>query len=91
MERDKGSELIDDEDVTWDRREVYIQQQAGAVLVTTEKLTKVSIIKRHPCRQRASQETCEGERSPMPIWTIHSFKKKRVFLVHPTACRGGNP
>ena len=66
------SKSHDDEDVTWDRREIHIQQQAGAVLVTTKKFPEITIIKRHPGWQRASQETCEGERSPVPAWTNHS-------------------
>jgi hypothetical protein len=68
----KDDEDVDDEDVTWDRREIHIQQQAGAVLVTTKKFPEITIIKRHPGWQRASQETCEGERSPVPAWTNHS-------------------
>ena len=88
---DASANRIDDEDVTWDSWEIYIQQQAGAVLVTTEKLPKGSIIKRHPCRQRASQKTCEGERSPMPTWTIHSKKKKRYSLCIQQRAEGETP
>ncbi len=44
----RGDDVDDNDDVTWDREGIHIQQQVGTVLVTTEKMTERSIIKRHP-------------------------------------------
>jgi hypothetical protein len=56
--------MFDDEDVTWEGGKYMTNSRREPC----RQLQRKSIIKCHPNRQWASQETCEGERSPMPEW-----------------------